>query len=85
MSQRATVRNMKIDMREKENQIARLIEENNQLREESKIKDDSNDALAAANNSLEDAKQMLESKTKYLIETKSKYKARLKTYGATIK
>ena len=73
------------EMKTKENEIIRLMEENNKIKEESKTKDEANDALTATNNSLEDVKSLLESKVKVLEETKSKYELRLKTYGTTIR
>ena len=82
---KATVLSQKIDLREKENEIGTLIEENTKLKEDIRAKDEANDALTAKNNSLEDAKGGFESKIKALEATKSKYENRLKTYGATIK
>ena len=73
------------NMKEKEEEVDRLMDENRRVKEESRVKDETNDALTASNNSLEDVKNLLESKVKVLEETKSKYELRLKTYGATIR
>ena len=50
----AEVLSLRSDLREKENQIIQLVEENSKLKEEGKTKDELNDALTASNNSLED-------------------------------
>ena len=72
-------------MKEMEKELKRHVEEYEKIKEESRVKDETNDALTASNNSLEDMKNLLESKVKALEETKSKYELRLKTYGSTIR
>ena len=81
----AEVLSLRSDLREKENQIIQLVEENSKLKEEGKTKDELNDALTASNNSLEDVLGITKSKVKALEETKSKYEKKLKTYSTTIK
>ena len=85
MSLRAEVLSLNIDMRGKDNEISRLLEENTKLKDELKTKDEANDAITAENNSLEESKRVLDAKINALTETKSKYESRLKTYGATIR
>ena len=75
---RATSASLKSD-------VILLTEENRKLKDLITIKDETNNALTASNNSLNDVKTQLEAKIKNLETIKSKYESRLNTYGATIK
>ena len=73
------------ELKKKDMELKHLMDVNKKLEEAIKIKDETNDALTAAKNSLEDVITKQASKVNELEGLKSKYEEKIKTYGATIR
>ena len=73
------------ELKKKDIELKQLLDVNKKLEEAIKIKDDTNDALTAAKNSLDDVIRNQTLKINKLEGIKLKYEEKVGTYGATIR